>query len=164
MSDFREQLIRLGKADKSLRPHIRPVLAALEGQGRQASDVEIIIDGIDKMVVEDDHDQGEVGPHAHMDVARNVGTVRGIRGLMQALGKYGLPTDPREYRGMDSGRLTVGIMETEDGSEVDNRDLEAWRQGFQKLYRADYSIYVKFARTWKPNPSDMKKALGILPY
>lgn len=121
---------------------------------------------VEHAVAETEHadPSGQVGGTRQVVYDRsNLGRFDSLEAVVNSLPAFTPSAD--EFMAMpgDKGRLTGSTLVTEDNLRASQREIEAWREGRKDLWNLDLDLYVRLARTWKPNADELQKHLEV-PY
>jgi hypothetical protein len=121
----------------------------------------ILASDIFVLTEEDDYEKGCVGGHNTYTIDGSGGMFSSIDDLIKHLSEhYCLPKEKKDYHIFDD-RLCCSAFVDEDNIEADERDIELWKKGEQRLWIANYSVNISFFEKVDLESDQMQELLGI---
>lgn len=126
-----------------------------------SGNAKLMIEFISADVYEDDYEEGEgkyVNGWNHNEAK---GTIVKASELVKWLhDNYYLPEDKSAYA-LSDGKIFTSMLVDENNDEASESEKDAWKKGKMKLYRANYSIGVKYVSTTDLDDETLSEMTGI---
>jgi hypothetical protein len=123
---------------------------------------QLYVDYLEKTVVEDSYDDGEVGNRKTIIFEKNLGMYDANALLSKLSARYGLDgSDKSKWTAFEDGRINYIQLENANGDAASRSEIERWIDGQQVLYSAEYSMGIDKVKTSPATVSYLVKQLGI---
>jgi len=161
---LRRDLVRLARAHPETQRYIVPILKGSKKAGAPKETFQIIGDWLTMETEEDSYEEGMIGngeTHVHKG---NFGSFKDVRSLLRDVaGETGCSSDPKDWwaDSDNEGRIETNWMVDQNNHEATPADEAAFKDGRKRLWLAQVTVLIHFARVWTPDADDIKKTLKL---
>ena len=160
------KLIKFTDLPRNVQEHVKDRLTdegkAASGKKATGEEFVIYVDSAEMVTQEDNFEDGAFGNFQHVWSEGHTGPYKSMADVMRHFSHTpGVPNEKDTWFVMEDGRIDASWTVDEDNYAVSARDVAEWKAGKKRLWIADLSVYVTFAKRYTPSEDELVKLTGL---